>query len=80
MARTIAVSDEVYELLEKLKLPQESFSDVIKRIIKRGGRLMDIAGRKTITKEEWDLVMKKVNVIKEAEIKKKLNIISKIYD
>lgn len=58
MARTIAVSDEVYEMLKKLKLPEESFSDVIKRLIKRGGRLSDIAGSGTITKRGWEELKK----------------------
>jgi len=58
VARTIAISDEVYEMLKKLKLPGESFSDVIKRLIKRGGRLSDIAGSGTITKEGWEELKK----------------------
>ncbi len=58
MARTIAISDEVYEMLKKLKLPGESFSDVIKRLIKRGGRLSDIAGSGTVTKEGWEELKK----------------------
>ena len=33
MTKTIAISDKVYELLSKFKLPGESFSDVIKKII-----------------------------------------------
>lgn len=52
MARTIAVSDEVYELLTKSKLPGESFSSVIKRSVRKG-RLSEIAGSKTISREDW---------------------------
>jgi len=51
MARTIMVSDEVYEMLKKLKRPGESFSDVIKKLISRKGGLLEIAGSKTITEE-----------------------------
>ena len=71
MAKTIAVSDEVYELLSRFKLPGESFSDVIKKVIKRGGKLMDIAGKKTITKEQWALVNNKYRSVKEREIERK---------
>ena len=71
MAKTIAVSDEVYELLSRFKLPGESFSDVIKRVIKRRGKLMDIAGKKTITKEQWALVNNKYGNVKEREIERK---------
>lgn len=53
MARTVAVSDEAYELLLKAKLPGESFSDVIKRSLKREMRLMDIFGSGTLSKKDW---------------------------
>lgn len=53
MARTIAISDEVYELLRKSKLPGESFSAVIKRSLRKG-RLSDIAGSMTISKTDWE--------------------------
>ncbi len=56
MAKTIAVSDDIYESLSKLKLPDESFSDVIRKSIKKGVRLSDIAGSRTITKEDWQKV------------------------
>ena len=52
MARTIAISDEVYELLKKSKLPNESFSSVIRRNLKRG-KLGEIAGSRTITLADW---------------------------
>lgn len=58
MARTIAVSDDVYDLLVKSKLPNESFSDVIRRSLKKGMKLSDIAGSHTISKEQWEKVVK----------------------
>ena len=57
MARTTMVSDEVYEMLKKMKLPGESFSDVIKRLLKRKGNLLDIAGSGTITDEGWRMLI-----------------------
>jgi len=53
LAKNIAVSDDVYDLLKKAKIPGESYSDVIRRGLKRGLRLSDIAGSKTITTEQW---------------------------
>ena len=53
MARTIAVSDDVYELLKRAKLEGESYSDVIRRGIRRPLKLTDIAGSRTITTEQW---------------------------
>ena len=52
MAKNIAVSDDVYKLLSSLKLPDESFSDTIRRLV-RTPKLSEIAGTKTVTKEQW---------------------------
>ena len=52
MARTIAISDEVYDLLKRSKLPGESFSTVIKRNLRRR-KLSEIAGSKTLSKADW---------------------------
>ena len=52
MARTIAISDDVYELLKRSKLPNESFSSVIRRNMKRG-KLSEIAGSHTISTSDW---------------------------
>jgi len=67
MAKTIAVSDDVYELLVKSKLPNESFSETIRRALKKGMKLRDIAGSRTVTREEWKKVTKAL------EPQKKLN-------
>jgi len=54
MPRTIMISDDVYEALKEEKRPKESFSDVIRRLLKRNrSKISDLAGRRTITKEEW---------------------------
>jgi len=58
VARTIAVSDDVYDLLVKSKLPHESFSDVIRRSLRKGMKLSDIAGSRTINKEDWKKIAK----------------------
>ncbi len=60
MAKNIAVSDDVYELLRKVKLPGESFSDVIRRGLKQGTRLSDIRGSGTISKGDWLKVRKTI--------------------
>ncbi len=51
MGKTIKVSEDVYSMLSRLKRPDESFSDVIRRLLNRN-RLTDIAGRKTLTRRE----------------------------
>jgi predicted CopG family antitoxin len=41
----------------KAKLPNESFSDVIRRSIKKGMKISDIACSKTISEKEWKKVL-----------------------
>ena len=42
-SKTISVSEDAYELLERMKLKGESFSDTIRRLAKRR-RIADCAG------------------------------------
>ncbi len=54
MPKTIMVSDDVYESLKKEKKPGESFSDVIRRLLdKRRPKISELAGKRTVTREEW---------------------------
>jgi len=52
LARMISISDEVYELLKRSKLPGETFSKVIKRILNKR-KLADIAESKTLSTADW---------------------------
>ncbi|HZY94116.1 MAG TPA: antitoxin VapB family protein [Candidatus Bathyarchaeia archaeon] len=65
MAKTIAVSDDVYQLLRRVKLPGESFSDVIRRGLGHGVKLTDIYGSGTISRGDWARVRK---TIRESEM------------
>ena len=42
MTKTISLSDEAYILLKNMKIGQESFSEVIKRLSKSKGKLGEI--------------------------------------
>jgi predicted CopG family antitoxin len=53
MAKTIAVSDEVYEMLSRAKMKGESFSEVIKRLLKQK-RISDIP--KVLDEKDAELV------------------------
>jgi predicted CopG family antitoxin len=44
VSKTISITEEVYNLLSKMKLEGESFSDAITRLIRSGGRLSECAG------------------------------------
>ena len=55
MAKNIAISNDVYKNLSKLKRKNESFSDVIKRLLNHV-TLAEIAGTQTYTEEDWQKV------------------------
>ncbi len=56
MAKNILVSDELYNILSKLKRPNESFTEVIIRSIKYSTSLMDIAGEEIIPTNKWEKI------------------------
>jgi len=43
-SKNISITEDVYDLLSKMKLEDESFSDTITRLVKGGGKLSDCAG------------------------------------
>jgi len=43
-SKTIAVTEDVYTLLKRERHRGESFSDVIRRLVRRRGKLSDCAG------------------------------------
>ncbi|MHA1881960.1 MAG: antitoxin VapB family protein [Candidatus Thorarchaeota archaeon] len=53
MAKNIALREDVYTDLKRIKRRDESFSDLIRRLIKTRGMISDIAGSATLTLEEW---------------------------
>ena len=44
VSKNISITEDVYDLLSKMKLEGESFSDTIARLVKGGGKLSDCAG------------------------------------
>lgn len=66
-SKTISVDDEAYGLLRKAKLPEESFSDVVKRLLSpERPKLMDLAG--ILTPEEGERVMRAVRQARKEDI------------
>lgn len=66
MAKTIAVSDETYDLLKSSKGDGESFSELIKRSLKKRSGLSKLIGNKTLDRKDWIKVKK---IIEESELK-----------
>ncbi len=76
MAKTIAISDDVYQLLSRAKLPGESFSDGIRRGMKRPLKLSDIAGTKTLSRDDWQraqAVIRKAEAETSRQLRKRLS-------
>ncbi len=44
MTKTISLSDEAYEVLRRHKIGTESFSDVVLRLARHGGKLSEVIG------------------------------------
>lgn len=60
MTRTIGLADDAYEALAGLKRPNESFSDLVRRLIvdrRRKPSIMDSAGTWPMSPEEADRLM-----------------------
>jgi predicted CopG family antitoxin len=55
VSKNISITEDVYDLLSKVKLEDESFSDAIARLIRSGGKLSECAGLwKNMSKEELE--------------------------
>jgi predicted CopG family antitoxin len=65
MARNIAVSDDVYAMLNKAKMEGESFSDVIKRLMERQ-KISDLP--KVLEAGEWEKVEEAFGKQKELDL------------
>jgi len=53
MAKNIAVADDVYEELKRLKRRDESFSEYLRRLLKTRRAISELAGTATMSSEEW---------------------------
>lgn len=80
MAKNIAVSDELYNILSKLKRPNESFTEVIMRSIKYSTSLMDIAGEEIIPANEWERIKQIFHKKEAKDLERKKALIGEISD
>ena len=61
VAKTIAVSDEVYRKLKKARMPGESFSSAIKRNLDTRPKLSELIGDQILSPEDWAKTRKALN-------------------
>jgi predicted CopG family antitoxin len=69
MAKNIALAEDVYKDLKRMKRLDESFSDVVRRLIRTRGTISDLAGTEILSTEEW-IEMKSLKT-KQASVDKK---------
>ena len=68
--KTISIMDDVYKLLVLNKIGEESFSDVIRRILTRKNNLIDLAGSmKSLGEREAREIKKDIMVLREKSTK-----------
>ena len=58
--KTISIMDDVYKLLLRNKMRSESFSDVIRRNLKKKRDIMEFAGALMGNANEWGDIKKKI--------------------
>ena len=66
-SKTISVREEVYDMLEKEKLPEESFSDTLTRLVKEKGKISDLAGAwSDLDEEELESIEKGMKKVRDS--------------
>ena len=59
--KTIKISEKAYYALQREKLAHESFSDVIIRLTKRFGKIMESFGKWDMSDDEEAMIKKDIN-------------------
>ncbi|MBS7618149.1 antitoxin VapB family protein [Candidatus Bathyarchaeota archaeon] len=76
--KVIMLSDDVYEQLNRMKGLRESFSDVIRRLLKYRPKLTEVAESKTITVEDWEMVKEAFKVQKKMDEERKRDLLRSV--
>ena len=71
-SKTITITTEVYELLKGVKQKQESFSDLLRRLVHQinGQKLADFFGAWEMDDKEYDEIQKKIHSIPKFRLEK----------
>ncbi len=62
--KTITITEDAYDLLAKLKRENESFSEVIKRTIKKGS-ILEFAGAWNMNKKEAEELKERIKKMRD---------------
>ncbi|MGD0804595.1 MAG: antitoxin VapB family protein [Candidatus Bathyarchaeia archaeon] len=64
-SRNISVTDDVYELLTKMKLKNESFSDTIRRLAKRRDLTESAGAWRDVSEDEMKAFNDELHILRE---------------
>ena len=66
VSKNISISEDVYQLLSRLKLEGESFSDTIRRLAQTKGSILEYAGIwKDISEDNFNKIFSGINSLRE---------------
>lgn len=60
MARNLSVANDVYIALRKRKRADESFSDVLRRLLNTKPPIVEVMGKGLLSQEDWDRVKREL--------------------
>ena len=69
-SKTISVTEEVYEMLQRLKLPNESFGDVLKKLIeeKISANLIDWVNTEELWEDMDEQELESIDIIQQRKL------------
>jgi len=53
VARNVSIADDVYVALKRRKRQNESFTDLIRRLMQARPAISDVMGKGLLTREDW---------------------------
>ena len=53
MTKKVSIADDVYIALKSRKRDNESYTDLIRRLLEARPQVGDVMGKKLLTKEDW---------------------------
>lgn len=56
MARNVSIADDVYMALKRRKRQNESYSDLIRRLMEARPAISDVMGKGLLTQDDWETI------------------------
>ncbi len=56
MAKNVSIADDVYMALKRRKRENESFTDLIRRLMEARPAIADVMGKELLTEQDWKII------------------------